>query len=86
MGKGDSPLRPEAHIFLLTHLSLEKGKPSYPELLALDRRQGNTFLVRVGEKRETQFLMFSCTSKLVLLLYGCFDSLTCTSIPGSSMN
>ena len=26
------------------------------------------------------------TSKLVLLLYGCFDSLTCTSIPGSSMN
>lgn len=26
------------------------------------------------------------TSKLVLLLYGCFDSRTCTSIPGSSMN
>lgn len=68
MGKGDSPLRSEAHIFLLIYLSLEKGKPGYPGLMALDRRQGNMFLVRAGEKREKQFLTVSCTSKLVLLL------------------
>lgn len=70
----------------LIHISLEKGKLGYPGLMALYRRQGNMLLVRVGEKTEIEFLMVSCTSKLVLLLYGCLDSLTCTSIPGSSMN
>lgn len=36
----------------MIHISLEKGKLGYPGLIALYRRQGNMFLVRVGEKRE----------------------------------
>ena len=41
--------------------------------------------LRLGESGRP-WPTLDCTSKLVLLLYGCFDSLTCTSIPGSSMN